>query len=62
VGGGAAVVVAGWLAPILIGLSLLLLARSFYVLYVLRRGSRVSTVVTWLAAVFVIGFWTWKLI
>ena len=61
-GGGAAVVVAGWLAPILIGLSLLLLARSFYVLYVLRRGSRVSTVVTWVAAVFVIGFWTWKLI
>ena len=54
--------VAGWLAPILIGLSLVLLARSFYILYVLRRGSRVSTVVTWVAAVFVIGFWTWKLI
>jgi hypothetical protein len=51
-----------WLAPILIGLSILLLARSFYILYVQRRGTRLTTVVTWLAAAFVIGFWTWRLV
>ena len=50
-----------WLAPVLIGLSVLLLLRSFYLLYVRRRGSRASAVITWLSAVFVIGFWTWQL-
>jgi hypothetical protein len=49
-------------APILIGLSLLLLGRSFYILYVRRRGNRASTVITWLAAAFVIGYWTWRLV
>jgi hypothetical protein len=46
----------------MIGLSALLLARSFYILYVKRRGTRVSAVITWLSAIFVIGFWTWQLI
>ena len=50
-----------WLAPVLIGLSVLLLLRSFYILYVQRRGSRASAVITWLSAIFVIGFWTWQL-
>ena len=50
-----------WLAPVLIGLSVLLLLRSFYLLYVRRRGSRASAVITWLSAVFVIGYWTWHL-
>jgi hypothetical protein len=50
-----------WLAPVLIGLSALLLLRSFYILYVRQRGTRVSTVVTWASALFVIGFWTWHL-
>ena len=50
-----------WLAPVLIGLSVLLLLRSFYLLYVRRRGSRASAVITWLSAVFVIAFWTWHL-
>jgi hypothetical protein len=54
--------VTDWLAPVLIGLSALLLLRSFYLLYVRRRGSRASAVITWLSAVFVIGFWTWHLI
>ena len=49
-----------WLAPVLIGLSVLLL-RSFYLLYVRRRGTRASAVITWLSAVFVIGYWTWHL-
>jgi hypothetical protein len=38
----------------------LLLVRSFYILYVQRRGSRASVVITWLSAIFVIGFWTWQ--
>jgi hypothetical protein len=40
----------------------LLLLRSFYILYVQRRGTRATAVITWLSAVFVIGFWTWQLI
>jgi len=54
--------VAGWLAPVLIGLSVALLGRAFYVLYVRKRGNRASTVITWLSAVFVIGYWTWRLV
>jgi hypothetical protein len=46
---------------VLIGLSVLLLLRSFYLLYVRRRGTRASAVITWLSAVFVILFWTWHL-
>jgi hypothetical protein len=53
--------VAGWLAPVLLGAGLLLLGRSFYVLYVERRGNLTSTVVTWLSAAFVMGYWTWRL-
>jgi predicted permease len=53
-------VVADWVLPALIVLSLLLLGRSFYVLYVLKRGNRVSVVITWMAALFVVGYWTWR--
>jgi hypothetical protein len=53
--------VAAWLSPVLIGLSVLLLLRSFYILYVRRRGTRTSTVITWISAIFVIVFWTWQL-
>jgi hypothetical protein len=60
--GSAAATVAGWLAPVLIALSVALLARAFYVLYVRKRGTRASTVLTWLAAFFVIGYWTWQLV
>jgi hypothetical protein len=60
--GGAAAGVAGWLAPVLIGLSLLLLGRAFYVLYVRRRGTRVSAAITWLSAIFIAGYWTWRLL
>ena len=55
-------VVAGWLAAVLIAVSVLLLGRSFYVLYVHRRGTRVTAVITWLSAVFVVGYWTWQLV
>jgi hypothetical protein len=54
--------VTSWLAPVLIGLSLLLLLRSFYILYVQRRGTRASAIITWCSAVAVIAFWTWQLI
>jgi len=60
--GSAAATVAGWLAPVLIGLSVALLGRAFYVLYVRKRGSRASTVITWLSAAFVVGYWTWRLV
>ena len=59
--GSAAATIAGWLAPVLLGLSVVLLARAFYVLYVCKRGTRSSTVITWLSAAFVIGYWTWRL-
>jgi hypothetical protein len=54
--------IAAWLAPLLIGMSVLLLTRSFHILYVERRGSRASAIVTWLSAAFVIGYWTWRLL
>jgi hypothetical protein len=51
-----------WLAPALIVVSVLLLARAFYILYVLRRGNRLSAIITWASLVIVIGFWTWQLL
>ncbi len=53
---------AGWPSLVLIALSLVLLGRAFYILYVHGRGTRMSTIVTWLSAALVIGFWTWRLI
>ena len=58
----AAVAVAGWLAPVLLVLSVALLGRAFYILYVRKRGNRTTEVVTWLSAAFVIGYWTWRLV
>ena len=49
-----------WLAPVLIVLSVLLLARAFYILYVQGRGTRMSRVITWLSATFIVGFWSWR--
>jgi hypothetical protein len=45
---------------VLAGTGFLMLGRSFYMLYVRRRGNRTSKVVTWLAAVFVVCFWIWR--
>ena len=47
------------MVPALMALSVLLLGRSFYVLYVQKRGTRPVKVLTWCAALFVTGFWTW---
>jgi hypothetical protein len=60
--GSAAASFAGWLAPLLIALSLALLARAFYILYVCKRGTRASAVITWATALFVVGYWTWQLV
>jgi hypothetical protein len=48
------------LSPFLIGVTAVLLGRAHYVLYIVKRGNRFSTIVTWLTTVFVIGFWTWQ--
>jgi hypothetical protein len=60
--GSAAAGVAGWLSPVLIVLSVLLLGQAFYTLYVKRRGTRASFVITWMAAIFVVGYWTWRML
>ena len=59
VGSVTATVVAGWVSPVLSGLSVALLSCSFYVLYVKKRGTGVTKVITWLAACFVVCFWSW---
>jgi hypothetical protein len=46
---------------VLIGLSLALLARAFYVIYVRKRGNTTSKVITWASAVFIAGFWMYQL-
>jgi len=48
--------------PAMIVLSILLLGRSFYILYVQRRGTRASAIITWLSAAFVVGYWTYQLV
>jgi hypothetical protein len=53
-------VVVTWLAPVMIGLTILLFGRAHYVLYVLKRGNGFSRVMTWLGTVLVTGFWTWQ--
>jgi hypothetical protein len=54
-------VVAGWLSPVLIALSVALLSRSFWILYVQKRGTLPVHIVTWMSAVFVVCFWSWQL-
>jgi hypothetical protein len=39
-----------------------LLSRSFYVIYVQKRGEGLAKVLTWLSALFVVGFWSWRLL
>jgi hypothetical protein len=47
------------MSPLLIGLSITLLGRSFFVVYVQKRGTGPVKVLTWLSAAVVVGFWTW---
>jgi len=50
-----------WLSPLLLCASLLLIARSFYLLYVKGMRTVLTTIITWLSLLFIIGFWTWRL-
>ena len=56
-----ATVVTGWLSPVLVCASILLLARSFYMIYVRKIGTRPTIVITWLSLMFITCFWTWYL-
>lgn len=56
-----ATAVSGWIAPVLICASVLLIGRSFYVIYVNGIRTRATVVIAWSALVFMIGFWTWQL-
>jgi hypothetical protein len=61
-GSAFATVVTGWLQPVLICVSILLMGRSFYVIYVRKISSPTTVVITWLAFAFMLGFWTWYLL
>jgi hypothetical protein len=51
--------VTGWLSPLLFCASILLLGRSFYVIYVRKTSSRLTTIVAWCSLTFMISFWSW---
>ncbi len=54
--------VTGWLSPLLLCASILLLGRSFYIIYVKKTSTRLTTFMAWFSLLFMIGFWTWYLI
>jgi hypothetical protein len=61
-GSAFATVVTGWLSPLLLCASVLLMARSFFVIYVRNIRTRTTVVVTWCSFAFMAGFWTWYLL
>jgi hypothetical protein len=58
-GSATAAVVAVWLSPVLVALTVVLLGRSFWILYVQKRGTLPVKIITWVSATFVVCFWTW---
>ena len=56
-----ATAVGGWIAPVLLCASALLIGRSFYAIYVRGIRTRATVVIAWCALVFMVGFWTWRL-
>jgi hypothetical protein len=52
----------GWITPVLLTISFLLLSRTFYVLYVRGVRTRASAVIAWSALILVVGQWTWRLL
>jgi hypothetical protein len=56
-----ATAVGGWIAPLLLCASVLLIGRSFYVIYVCGIRTRATVAIAWSALVFMVGFWTWRL-
>jgi hypothetical protein len=57
-----ATVVSGWIAPVLVCASVLLLSRSFFVIYVRKVRTRMTVVVAWSALTFMVSYWTWVLV
>jgi hypothetical protein len=53
--------VSGWLFWPLFCASILLLGRSFYVIYVRGMGTRTTTIIAWASLTFMGCFWTWYL-
>jgi hypothetical protein len=53
--------VSGWLTPVLLCAALLLIGRSFYVIYVRGIRTRATVVIAWASLTFMVGFWTWYL-
>jgi hypothetical protein len=51
--------VTGWIAPVLLCASILLIGRSFYVIYVRQVRTRATVVIAWCALTFMVGFWSW---
>jgi hypothetical protein len=58
----AATVVTGWLSPLLFCVSIVLLGRSFFVIYVRKIRTPLTVVVAWLSLTFMVGFWAWFLL
>ena len=56
-----ATAVGGWIAPLLLCASVVLIGRSFYVIYVRGIRTRATVAIAWCALVFMVGFWTWRL-
>jgi hypothetical protein len=56
-----ATAVSGWIAPVLVCASVLLIGRSFYIIYVRRIRNLATIVIAWSALVFIVGFWAWRL-
>ena len=49
------------MCPVLMVLSVTLLGRSFYILYVKKRGTLPVKILTWASATFVVVFWTYRI-
>jgi hypothetical protein len=61
-GSAIATAVSGWLSPLLLCASILLMTRSFYMIYVRKISSRMTVIVTWFSFSFMVGFWSWYLL
>jgi hypothetical protein len=48
------------LTPVLVGVTVLILGRAHYILYVRKQGNRFSKITTWVTTLFVVGFWAWQ--
>jgi hypothetical protein len=52
----------GWIPPVLLFVSFLLIGRTFYVQYVRGVRTRASAIIAWCALAIVVGQWTWRLL